>query len=144
MNSIPLAERIRPRTFDDIVGQERLFGKNGIVRRMISSGRIGNMIFFGPPGTGKTTAANVIAAESGMTMKYINATSASTQDVRDAISATDSLFGAGGILLYIDEIQYFNRRQQQLIRDHEEGLYQQAIETEGVKLYSFEEETDEK
>ena len=71
MNNIPLAERIRPKTFDDIVGQERLFGKNGIVRRMIASGRIGNMIFFGPPGTGKTTAANVIAAESGMTMKYI-------------------------------------------------------------------------
>lgn len=139
MNSIPLAERIRPRTFDDIVGQERLFGKNGIVRRMISSGRIGNMIFFGPPGTGKTTAANVIAAESGMTMKYINATSASTQDVRDAISATDSLFGAEGILLYIDEIQYFNRRQQQTILQYiEDGRVTLiASTTENPHMYVY-------
>lgn len=139
MNNIPLAERIRPRTFDDIVGQERLFGENGIVRRMISSGRIGNMIFYGPPGTGKTTAANVIAAESGMTMKYINATSASTQDVRDAISATDSLFGAGGILLYIDEIQYFNRRQQQTILQYiEDGRVTLiASTTENPHMYVY-------
>lgn len=139
MNNIPLAERIRPNKFDDIVGQERLFGQNGIVRRMISSGRIGNMIFFGPPGTGKTTAANVIANESGMTMKYINATSSSTQEVREAIASTDSLFGAGGILLYIDEIQYFNRRQQQTILQYiEDGRVTLiASTTENPHMYVY-------
>jgi len=139
MNNIPLAERIRPKSFDDIAGQERLFGKNGIVRRMISSGRIGNMIFFGPPGTGKTTAANVIAAESGMTMRYINATSSSTQEVRDAIAATDSLFASNGILLYIDEIQYFNRRQQQTILQYiEDGRVTLiASTTENPHMYVY-------
>lgn len=139
MNSVPLAERIRPKSFDDIVGQERLFGRNGIVRRMIASGRIGNMIFYGPPGTGKTTAAQVIANESGMTMRYINATSSSTQEVRDAIASTDSLFGANGILLYIDEIQYFNRRQQQTILQYiEDGRVTLiASTTENPHMYVY-------
>lgn len=139
MNTVPLAERIRPKTYDDIVGQERLFGKNGIIRRMTESGRIGNMIFYGPPGTGKTTAANVIANESGMTMRYINATSASTQDVRDAISAADGLFGAAGVLLYIDEIQYFNRRQQQTILQYiEDGRVTLiASTTENPHMYIY-------
>ena len=139
MNTVPLAERIRPKAYDDIVGQERLFGKNGIIRRMTESGRIGNMIFYGPPGTGKTTAANVIANESGMTMRYINATSASTQDVRDAISAADGLFGAAGVLLYIDEIQYFNRRQQQTILQYiEDGRVTLiASTTENPHMYIY-------
>lgn len=139
MNTVPLAERIRPKTYDDIVGQERLFGKNGIIRRMTESGRIGNMIFYGPPGTGKTTAANVIANESGMTMRYINATSASTQDVREAISAADGLFGAAGVLLYIDEIQYFNRRQQQTILQYiEDGRVTLiASTTENPHMYIY-------
>ncbi len=139
MNTVPLAERIRPKTYDDIVGQERLFGKNGIIRRMTESGRIGNMIFFGPPGTGKTTAANVIAEESGMTLKYINATSASTQDVRDAIASSDGLFGMGGVLLYIDEIQYFNRRQQQTILQYiEDGRVTLiASTTENPHMYIY-------
>ncbi len=139
MNSVPLAERIRPKCFDDIVGQSRLFGKNGIVRRMIESGRIGNMIFYGPPGTGKTTAANVIAAESGMMLKYINATSASTQDVRDAIAASEGLLGMNGVLLYIDEIQYFNRRQQQTILQYiEDGRVTLiASTTENPHMYVY-------
>ena len=139
MNTVPLAERIRPKTYDDIVGQERLFGKNGIIRRMTESGRIGNMIFYGPPGTGKTTAANVIANESGMTMRYINATSASTQDVREAISAADGLLGAAGVLLYIDEIQYFNRRQQQTILQYiEDGRVTLiASTTENPHMYIY-------
>ncbi len=140
MNTIPLAERIRPKSYDDIVGQEKLFGKNGIIRRMTESGRIGNMIFFGPPGTGKTTAANVIAEESGMMLKYINATSSSTQEVRDAISASEGLFGRNGILLYIDEIQYFNKRQQQTILQYiEDGsvtLIASTTENPHMSIYN--------
>lgn len=139
MNTVPLAERIRPKSYDDIVGQDRLFGKNGIIRRMTEAGRIGNMIFYGPPGTGKTTAANVIANESGMTMRYINATSASTQDVRDAISSSTGLFGMNGVLLYIDEIQYFNRRQQQTILQYiEDGRVTLiASTTENPHMYIY-------
>ncbi len=139
MNTVPLAERIRPMTYDDIVGQDKLFGEDGIIRRMTRSGRIGNMIFYGPPGTGKTTAANVIARESGMTLKYINATSASTQDVRDAIASSDGLFGMGGVLLYIDEIQYFNRRQQQTILQYiEDGRVTLiASTTENPHMYIY-------
>ena len=139
MNTVPLAERIRPRSYDDIVGQQRLFGKNGIIRRMTESGRIGNMIFYGPPGTGKTTAANVIANESGMNLRYINATSASTQDVREAIAASGDIFGAGGVLLYIDEIQYFNRRQQQTILQYiEDGRVTLiASTTENPHMYIY-------
>ncbi len=139
MNTIPLAERIRPKSYDDIVGQERLFGENGVIRRMTSSGRISNMIFYGPPGTGKTTAANVIANESGMNLKYINATSASTQDVRDAIASSNDIFGSEGTLLYIDEIQYFNRRQQQTILQYiEDGRVTLiASTTENPHMYIY-------
>ena len=103
MKNQQLADLLRPRTFDDIVGQDHLFGERGVVRRMVGSGRITNMIFFGPPGTGKTTASHVIAAESGMSFYKLNATTASLSDVREILAGTDSLFGAGGTLLYIDE-----------------------------------------
>ncbi len=118
MQNRQLADILRPRTFDDIVGQDHLFGDRGVVRRMVKSGRITNMIFFGPPGTGKTTASHVIAAESGMNFYKLNATTASLSDVRDILAGTDNLFGAGGILLYIDEIQYFNRKQQQALLEY--------------------------
>ena len=118
MKNQQLADLLRPRTFDDIVGQDHLFGPRGVVRRMVGSGRITNMIFFGPPGTGKTTASHVIAAESGMSFYKLNATTASLSDVREILAGTDSLFGAGGTLLYIDEIQYFNRKQQQSLLEY--------------------------
>ena len=118
MRNRQLADLLRPRTFDDIVGQDHLFGERGVVRRMVGNGRITNMIFFGPPGTGKTTASHVIAAESGMSFYKLNATTASLSDVREILAGTDNVFGAGGILLYIDEIQYFNRKQQQALLEY--------------------------
>ena len=113
MQNQPLADRLRPETLDDMVGQAHLFGKNGVVRKMIEGGRVTNMIFFGPPGTGKTTAANIVAKQSGMTLYKLNATTASLSDVRDVIAQSQNMFGAKGTLLYLDEIQYFNRKQQQ-------------------------------
>ncbi len=118
MNHTQLADEMRPRSFDEIVGQDHLFGKNGIVRRMVERGRITNMIFFGPPGTGKTTAAGVVAAASGMAFHRLNATTASLSDVKEVLSQSGNLFGAQGILLYIDEIQYFNRKQQQTLLEY--------------------------
>ena len=116
--SRPLADLIRPTGFDDMVGQTKLVGKNGILRRMVESGRVTNMIFFGPPGTGKTTAANIIAEASGMTLRRLNATTAGLDDVRRVIDETSTLLGSGGILLYLDEIQYFNKKQQQSLLEY--------------------------
>ena len=109
---------MRPKTLDDIVGQEHLFGERGVIRRMLDNGKITNMIFYGPPGTGKTTAATVIAQQSGMTFRRLNATTASLSDVKEVLTETEGIFGAGGILLYIDEIQYFNRKQQQTLLEY--------------------------
>ena len=118
MENKQLADLMRPTTFDDIVGQDHLFGKNGVVRKMIENGRITNMIFFGPPGTGKTTASRVIASLSGMTFHKLNATTASLSDVKDVLRETGNMFSERGILLYIDEIQYFNRKQQQTLLEY--------------------------
>lgn len=109
----PLAQRLRPASFDDMAGQKHLFGENGAIRRMLSRGYITNMIFYGPPGTGKTTAANIIAKEAQMTIHKLNATTASLSDVREVIADTETVFGREGVLLYLDEIQYFNKKQQQ-------------------------------
>ncbi|MBQ2716674.1 MAG: replication-associated recombination protein A [Clostridia bacterium] len=111
-------EALRPRDFDSIVGQKHLFGERGVVRRMVESGRIPNMIFYGPPGTGKTTAAEIIARQSNMVFHRLNATTASLSDVKDILSSTSNIFCTGGILLYIDEIQYFNRKQQQALLEY--------------------------
>ena len=108
MSVRPLADLIRPKDFDEMIGQEKLVGKNGVLRKMIDSGRITNMIFFGPPGTGKTTAAKIIAERSNMELRELNATTASLADVKAVISETSTMFGSRGILLYLDEIQYFN------------------------------------
>ena len=120
MKNAQLADLLRPDTFDGIVGQEHLFGERGVIRRMLAAGRVTNMIFFGPPGTGKTTAAGIIAKQSGMVFRRLNATSASLSDVKEVISETNNVFGAGGILLYLDEIQYFNRKQQQSLLEYME------------------------
>ena len=118
MNSVRTAEALRPRSFDEIVGQAHLFGERGVIRKMLASGRVTNMIFYGPPGTGKTTAAEIIARESGMVFHRLNATTASLSDVKDILSSTNNVFCTGGILLYIDEIQYFNKKQQQALLEY--------------------------
>jgi len=118
MTNIRTAELLRPKTFDEMVGQEHLFGKNGVIRKMSEAKRITNMIFYGPPGTGKTTAAEIIARESGMVFHKLNATSASLSDVKDILTSTNSLFCTGGVLLYLDEIQYFNKKQQQSLLEY--------------------------
>ena len=118
MDSTRTAEAIRPKSFDDIVGQKHLFGENGVIRKMLAAGRITNMIFYGPPGTGKTTAAEIIAKESNMVFHRLNATTASLSDVKNILSSTNTLFATGGILLYIDEIQYFNKKQQQALLEY--------------------------
>ena len=117
-NSKRTADVMRPKDFDDIVGQVHLFGKNGVVRKMVEAGRVTNMIFYGPPGTGKTTAAEIIAKRSGMVFHKLNATSASLSDVKDVLSTTNTLFSTGGVLLYLDEIQYFNKKQQQSLLEY--------------------------
>ncbi len=120
MKNAQLADLLRPDDFDGIVGQDHLFGEKGVIRRMLGAGRITHMIFFGPPGTGKTTAASIIAKASGMTFRKLNATSASLSDIKDVIQETNNIFGAGGVLLYLDEIQYFNRKQQQSLLEYME------------------------
>lgn len=114
----PIASAMRPASFDDMAGQTHLVGPRGALRRMVNAGRITNMIFFGPPGTGKTTAAGIIAAASGMELRRLNATTASLSDVRDVAAETAGLLGANGILLYLDEIQYFNKKQQQSLLEY--------------------------
>lgn len=113
MLSQPLADKIRPETFADMVGDPKLFGENGIFRKMQAVGHIPNMIFYGPSGTGKTTAANILAKAAGKTLYKLNATSAGLADVKTVIAESASLLGTGGVLLYLDEMQYFNKKQQQ-------------------------------
>ncbi len=118
MTNQPIADKLRPTSFDEIAGQAHLISKNGIIRRMVGSGRITNMIFFGPPGTGKTTVANIIAQNSGMELFKLNATTASLSDIKDVVAQSGSIFSSNGILLYLDEIQYFNKKQQQSLLEY--------------------------
>ena len=139
MQNQPLADRIRPQTLDDIIGQEHLVGRNGILRKMLEKNRISNMIFYGPPGVGKTTIANILAKASGMSFYHLNATTASLADVKEIASSTSDIFGSGGILLYLDEIQYFNRKQQQSLLEYmEDGrITLIASTTENPYLYIY-------
>ena len=116
--SQPLADLLRPKSLDEVVGQKHLLSKNSALRKIIESGHIPNMIFYGPSGTGKTTLANIIASMTDMTLYKVNATTASSQDIKDVLSKVDTLEGRNGILLYIDEIQYFSKKQQQLLLEY--------------------------
>ena len=109
----PLADRIRPQSLDEVLGQGHILGQDGLLRRVIDSGKIPNMVFYGPSGTGKTTVANIIAQRSGRTLRRVNATTASLADIRDVMEQGGTLLAPNGVLLYLDEIQYFNKKQQQ-------------------------------
>ena len=109
----PLADRIRPQSLDEVLGQGHILGRDGLLRRVIDSGKIPNMVFYGPSGTGKTTVANIIAQRSGRTLRRLNATTASLADIRDVMDQVGTLLAPNGVLLYLDEIQYFNKKQQQ-------------------------------
>ena len=109
----PLADEIRPLDLDEVVGQKHILGPGGLLRRIIESGNIPNMVFYGPSGTGKTTVANIIARRTDRTLRRLNATNASLSDIKSIIGELDTLLTPGGVLLYLDEIQYFNKKQQQ-------------------------------
>ena len=117
----PLADQIRPSTLDDVVGQRQLLAAGKPLRRIIESGKIPNMIFYGPSGVGKTTVARIIADSTSMALHKLNGTSASTADIRDVVAEVGTFSGMNGILLYLDEIQYFNKKQQQLLLEYMEN-----------------------
>lgn len=117
----PLADRLRPTTLDDIVGQKHLLGQGKSLRKIIESGKIPNLIFYGPSGIGKTTLATYIAKKTNMTFKKLNGTTASTADIKKIVSELDGFAGINGILLYLDEIQYFNKKQQQTLLEYIEN-----------------------
>ncbi len=117
----PLADRMRPETLEDIVGQKHLLAPGKALRNIIESGRIPNLIFYGPSGVGKTTLATIIARRTDMRLHKLNGTTASTADIKAVVEEVDTLAGVGGILLYLDEIQYFNKKQQQTLLEHIEN-----------------------
>ena len=120
MNS-PLADRVRPSTIEQVAGQKHLLGQGKILRKIIESGEIPNLIFYGPSGVGKTTVAKIIAGTTGKKLCYLNATTASTADIKDIIGSIGTIDAASGILLYLDEIQYFNKKQQQILLSYIEN-----------------------
>ncbi|MBP1743890.1 MAG: MgsA ATPase-like [Firmicutes bacterium] len=117
----PLADRIRPESLDDVAGQSHIIGKNKILNKILESKEIPNMIFFGPPGVGKTTVANIIAKATDKKFYKLNATNASISDIKSIIGNLDSLLTLNGVLLYLDEIQNFNKKQQQSLLEYTEN-----------------------
>ena len=135
----PLADILRPTTLDEVVGQEHILGEGAILRRLIDSGKIPNMIFYGPSGTGKTTVANIIAQQTNRKLYKLNATTASTSDIKDIVAQLDTLMAPNGVLLYLDEIQSFNKKQQQSLLEHIENgkITLIASTTENPYFYVF-------
>ena len=117
----PLADTLRPETLDEVCGQTHILGENGLLRRIIASGEIPNMIFYGPSGTGKTTVANIIAKRTHRKLCRLNATTASSADIKEIYAQLDTLLAPDGVLLYLDEIQYFNKKQQQTLLEYIEN-----------------------
>ena len=120
MNS-PLADRVRPRKIEEVAGQKHLLADGKVLRKIIDKGELPNLIFYGPSGVGKTTVANIIAENCGKKLFYLNATTASTADIKEIINNIGTIDAAGGILLYLDEIQYFNKKQQQILLSYIEN-----------------------
>ncbi len=117
---MPLADKVRPNSFDEVAGQKHLLAKNAPFRRIIESGHLPSLVFHGPPGTGKTTVAEIVAKSAGKEFYRINATVASLSDIKDILSLSHTLTAYDGIILYIDEIQYFNKKQQQSLLEYVE------------------------
>ena len=135
----PLAEQLRPATLDEVFGQEHILGEGAVLRRLIDSGNIPNMIFYGPSGTGKTTVANIIAKKTNRTLYQLNATTASTADIKEIVAQLDTFMAPNGVLLYLDEIQSFNKKQQQSLLEHIENgkITLIASTTENPYFYVF-------
>ncbi len=117
----PLADRLRPCSLDDVVGQQHLIGEGKLLRNIIENNKIPNMIFYGPSGVGKTTIANIIASRTGKQIHRLNATTASVSDIKDIVNTLDTLMAMNGVLLYLDEIQHFNKKQQQSLLEFMEN-----------------------
>ena len=135
----PLADILRPESLDEVFGQEHILGEKGILRRLVDSGNVPNMIFYGPSGTGKTTVAKIIAKQTNRTMYQLNATTASTADIKNIAAQLDTLMAPNGILLYLDEIQSFNKKQQQSLLEYIESgkITLIASTTENPYFYVF-------
>ena len=135
----PLADEIRPQTLDEVVGQRHILGKDGLLRRIIDSGSIPNLVFYGPSGTGKTTVANIIARRTNRPLHRLNATTASISDIKDIIKDIGTMLAPDGVLLYLDEIQYFNKKQQQSLLEFMENgkITLIASTTENPFFYVF-------
>ena len=135
----PLADLLRPTTLDEVYGQEHILGKGAVLRRLIESGNVPNMVFYGPSGTGKTTVAKIIAQQTNRTLFQLNATTASTADIKEIVSQLDTFLAPNGVLLYLDEIQSFNKKQQQSLLEHIENgkITLIASTTENPYFYVF-------
>ena len=135
----PLADLLRPKTLDEVYGQSHILGQGAVLRRLIESGKIPNMIFYGPSGTGKTTVANIIAEQTNRTLFKLNATTASTADIKNIVAQLDTFMAPNGVLLYLDEIQSFNKKQQQTLLEYIENgkITLIASTTENPYFYVF-------